>query len=76
MTVQIEPAGAADVDEVVRLQIALFDEDAAAHDAFTNPAWPREHGRADIESLLTSDSSLVLVARAGERTVDRLGSHS
>lgn len=65
----VEPATTVDIDDVVRLQIALFDEDAGTHDSFTDPAWPREHGHDDITTLLANDDAIVLVARHDGSTV-------
>jgi GNAT superfamily N-acetyltransferase len=58
-----ERAHAADLDQLVDLQIALFREDAGVHDLNTDLTWPERRGRNDFERLLVDDASLVLVAR-------------
>jgi GNAT superfamily N-acetyltransferase len=60
-----EPASAADVDQLVDLQLALFREDAGVHDRNTDLTWPEREGRHDFERLLADDGSLVLTARDG-----------
>ena len=58
-----ERASAADLDQLVDLQIALFREDAGVHDRNTDLTWPEREGRNDFERLLADDNSLVLATR-------------
>lgn len=56
-----------DLDDLVHLGAQLFREDAAEHDSFIDLTWSEREGRDDFLQLLASPSSLVLVARNGDR---------
>ena len=62
MAVEVRDAGEADIDRLVELQIALFDEDAGRHDPNTDLTWPRREGRSDLTALLDGTESSLLVA--------------
>lgn len=62
MDIDIRSAAPADVPGLVALSAALFAEDGATRDRLRDAGWPRDHGRAWIEGVLTEPDALVLVA--------------
>lgn len=57
-------ASADDVDQLVALQVALFNEDAGVHERHVDLTWPVREGRADFERLLADPRSVVVVSRS------------
>lgn len=68
----IRPATESDLDGLVDLTAALFEEDAGVHDPNADVTWPHREGRADLESLMASDDALVLAASSDGRVVGML----
>ena len=62
MTIEVRDAVEADIDRLVELQIALFEEDAGRHDPNTDLTWPRREGFSDLTFLLDGPESALLVA--------------
>ena len=62
--IEIRPATAEDVPDLVGTSAALFAEDGAARDRLRDPRWPRRHGAAWLSGLITNPNALVLVAVA------------
>ena len=59
----VDSASGSDLDELVRLESALFRDDAGTHDPLVDTSWPIQHARDDFVRLIGDDSSVVLVAR-------------
>lgn len=51
-----------DLDDLVRLETALFVEDAGVYEEFADTSWPEREGRDDFRRLIESSKCLVLVA--------------
>jgi GNAT superfamily N-acetyltransferase len=73
--VTVERAHEADIDRLVELETGLFVEDAGVHDEFADPTWPMREGADDFRSLLGSDDSVVLAARADDGIVGFLAGY-
>lgn len=63
--VATRPATLADLDGLLRSNVALFAMDAAARDPLRNAEWPVTHGREWLSSLIADPDALVLVADNG-----------
>ena len=74
--IEIREAQPGDIDELIPLESALFAEDAAVHDPFSDPTWPRREGRRDFEDLIASPESVLLVASSSEGPVGLLAGYS
>lgn len=59
---KIRQAGKDDVDAIVELNYALFQEDAGQRDPFMNLNWPREEGEKHFSRLVSDGDSLCLLA--------------
>ncbi len=70
--VTIRTAEQLDIDQLVRLEGALFAVDALLHEPLADPTWPAREGRHDFERLLADDRCLVLVA---EHPIDTVVAH-
>ena len=68
----IEAATVDDVEVLVSLEGALFDEDAGRFDTYVDLSWSQREGRADFEGLLASSDCLVLIARDGPQAIGHL----
>ncbi len=55
-------AGTEDVEELVRLNVRLFLEDAGIRDPHTDTSWPARHGREHFLGLLSRDDAVCLLA--------------
>lgn len=73
--ITVEPASVADIDALIELESALFNEDAGAHDPHADTTWPQREGRKDFQQLLASAESLLLVARQGDTEVGFLAGY-
>lgn len=62
MSIRIRPADEGDLDVIVALNHALFQEDAGQRDPFMNLDWARQEGRAHFARHLASATSCCLVA--------------
>ncbi|TDD57750.1 GNAT family N-acetyltransferase [Kribbella antibiotica] len=69
---RVDVATVGDLDDLVRLETNLFNEDAGSHDALVDISWPDRHARQDFARLMANESALVLVARYDERVVGHL----
>jgi GNAT superfamily N-acetyltransferase len=69
---EVTEAGRRDIDALVELQAALFNEDAGQHDPYTDTTWPLREGRRDLETLVASSDALVLAARQSDVIVGLL----
>ena len=58
----IRQATESDVDSIVSLNHALFQEDAGQRDPHMNLDWPLEHGRDYFASLLSQEETYCLIA--------------
>ncbi len=70
--IKVDEATLDDIGDLVPLESALFNEDAATHDPFSDPTWPHREGRRDFEVLIASPESVVLVARSSTEPVGLL----
>lgn len=59
----IGDAEPSDIPHLIQLEMGLFAEDAGVHDRFADTTWPLREGRQDLEDLISSPTSVVLVAR-------------
>lgn len=71
----VKKATAADIEALIRLESALFAEDAGVHDPLADITWPEREGRDDFEQLINSPDCLVLVAWAGAEAVGFLAGY-
>lgn len=76
MTVRIRPAGESDLDVIVALNHALFQEDAGQRDPYMNLNWARQEGRVHFARHLASPASCCLVADRGGEVVGYLVGYS
>ena len=60
--VDIRKATLVDIDDIVALNHALFQEDAGQRDPFTNLNCPKEHGKTYFSQLLAQDNSICFLA--------------
>jgi ribosomal protein S18 acetylase RimI-like enzyme len=74
--INVQPARADDIDELIELESGLFAEDAGRHDPYADPNWPRREGRQDFEDLLASANAVVLVARSESGSVGFLAGYA
>lgn len=58
----VRRATAEDLDDLVKLESALFVEDAGVYEEFADTSWPEREGRDDFVQLIESLNCLVLVA--------------
>ncbi len=66
--VEIMAASVEGVEELVRLNVRLFLEDAGIRDPHTDTSWPAKHGREHFLGLLSRDDAVCLLAlREGEK---------
>ncbi|MEM7326751.1 MAG: GNAT family N-acetyltransferase [Actinomycetota bacterium] len=72
--IEVDEAGPDDIDELIRLEVGLFEEDGGVYDRFADTSWPLREGRKDFEDLMASPDSIVLVARAvASHTIESIG---
>ena len=69
-------AAPSEIDALLRLEAALFLEDAGRHDPFSDPTWPEREGRQDFEDLIASPSGIVLAARNSHEVVGLLAGYA
>ena len=69
-------AAPSEIDALLRLEAALFLEDAGRHDPFSDPTWPEREGRQDFEDLIASPSGIVLAARSSYEVVGLLAGYA
>lgn len=71
-TIHFRTAAESDVETIVSLNHALFQEDAGQRDPFMNLDWSLENGHEYFESLLHSEETLCLIAEEHGRAVGYL----
>lgn len=74
--IEVDDATPDDIDDLIPLESALFQEDAGVHDPYSDPTWPRREGRQDFEDLIASPDSIVVVARADAEPVGFLAGYA
>lgn len=74
--ISVEPASAADIDALIKLESALFIEDAGVHDPHADTTWPQREGRKDFEELLGSADSLLLMAKQDQAAIGFLAGYA
>jgi len=74
---RIRRAGPGDVEALLTISSGLWAEDAGTHDPeVMNTDWPREHGRASFESLVSDQDRVGLLAEVdGVLAGGLMGSH-
>jgi ribosomal protein S18 acetylase RimI-like enzyme len=73
--VQIRPAEPDDITTLVRLNAALFDEDAGQRDPFTNLNWPNEQGNEHFTERVTDDHSRCLLVETTDQVIGYLAGY-
>jgi ribosomal protein S18 acetylase RimI-like enzyme len=73
--ISIRLATAADVPTIVKLNDALFHEDAALHDPAMNLDWAREHGSAYFSRYFEAPTSIVYLAESDGSPVGYLAGY-
>jgi len=74
--IEVEQAVAEDIEDLIRLESALFEEDAGTHDPYADTTWPSREGLKDFEDLIASSDKVLLVARADGETVGLLAGYA
>ena len=74
--IEINDATTEDIDDLIELESALFEEDGAQHDPYADPTWPRREGRQDFEDLIGADDCILLVAHLNGDPVGFLAGYS
>lgn len=59
---EIREATIEDIDEIVALNYALFQEDAGQRDPFMNLNWPKENGQAHFSRHIAGEHSICFLA--------------
>jgi GNAT superfamily N-acetyltransferase len=70
--IRLRAAQGRDIEAIVGMNHALFQEDSGTRDPFTNQERARQEGADYFSSHVTSDRSLVLVAESGGEPVGYL----
>ncbi len=73
--VQVRTAELSDLDAIVELNYALFQQDAGQRDPYTNLDWTHEEGNEHFAHHITAESSLCLVAELDSRIVGYLAGY-
>ena len=74
--IDVGEATSGEIDALVELESALFEEDAGRHDPYADTTWPRREGRQDFENLMASPDGVVLVARRSGVAVGLLAGYA
>lgn len=72
----VRRATAKDLDDLVKLESALFAEDAGVYEEFADTSWPEREGRDDFVQLIESSNCLVLVAEQDSGVVGFLAGYA
>ncbi|MEM9131739.1 MAG: GNAT family N-acetyltransferase [Actinomycetota bacterium] len=72
----VSEATAAEIDQLLVLETALFNEDAGRHDPFADTTWPAREGRQDFEDLMASPDGIVIAARMSGDVVGLLAGYA
>ncbi len=65
-----------EIGRLVELEAALFVEDAAQHDPYSDPTWPAREGRKDFENLIASPDGIVLAAQSSGSIIGLLAGYA
>ena len=71
----VRRATSEDLDDLVRLESALFVEDAGVYEEFADTSWPEREGRDDFRQLIESSKCLMLVAEQVDSVVGFLAGY-
>jgi ribosomal protein S18 acetylase RimI-like enzyme len=70
--IQIRKATPDDIDRIIELNYALFQEDAGQRDPYMNLNWPNEEGQAHFSKLVSGEDSVCLLATGSGEVIGYL----